>query len=222
MYIVFEDHLSFAALARAWAIEPGTLAERDMVQRLLAAYWLGEFDELRVSGRHVDWPDRQSTRAALGFCGGLPTDALSDLGRDHLDFADLASFPISDYPPQGQAILEAVQLPRDMIAAWCLAKAIPKPVFWFGGRKKRRELPGRPSSMHLIENQMELRAKQGRLASTLGQETHELADWAEKHLPPQEPRPQPRTIGNRLRSRYHQLKSIASISASDEKHASCV
>jgi hypothetical protein len=218
MYIVLEDRLSFAALARAWAIEPGTLAERDMVQRLLTAYWLGEFDELRLPGRHDDWPDRQSTRAALVFCGGLPTDALSDLGRDHLGFADLAKLPISDYPLQGQAILEAVQLPRDMIEAWCLAKGIPKPVFWFRGDKKRRGLPGRPSSMHLIENQMELRAKHGRLASTLGQESHELADWAERNLPPQEPRPQPRTIGNRLRSQYHQLKSTASISASDEKH----
>jgi hypothetical protein len=105
-----------------------------------------------------------------------------------------------------------------MIEAWCLAKGIPRPVFWFGGDEKKRELPGRPSSMHLIENQMELRAKQGRLASTLSQESHELADWAEKHLLPQEPRPQPRTIGNRLRSRYHQLKSTASISASEKKN----
>jgi hypothetical protein len=186
-----EDHLSFGALARAWALEPGTLAERDMLQRLLAAYWLGEFDELRLPERHVDWPDRQSTRAALVYCGGLPTDVISDLGGDDLGFADLAKVTISDYPPQGQAILEAVQLPREMIEAWCLAKGIPRPVFWFGGDEKKRELPGRPSSMHLIENQMELRAKQGRLASTLSQESHELADWAEKHLLPQEPRPQP-------------------------------
>ena len=54
MYIAFEDRLSFAALARAWAIEPGTLAERAMVQRLLSAYWLGEFDKLRLPDRHVD------------------------------------------------------------------------------------------------------------------------------------------------------------------------
>ena len=98
MYIAFEDHLSFAALARAWAIEPGTLAERAMVQRLLAAYWLGEFDELSLPERRVDWPDRQSTRAALVFCGGLPMDVLSDLGGEDLDFADLARLAISDYP----------------------------------------------------------------------------------------------------------------------------
>lgn len=189
-----------------------------MVQRLLTAYWLGEFDELRVSERHVGWPDRQSTLAALVFCGGLPIDAISDLGGEDLGFADLAGIAISDYPPQGQAILEAVQLPRDMIEAWCLAKGFPKPVFWFGGDKKRRGLPGRPSSMHLIDNQMQLREKEGRLASTLAQESQELADWADKHLPPQERRPQPRTIGNRLRSRYRRLKSAASISASDEKH----
>jgi hypothetical protein len=105
-----------------------------------------------------------------------------------------------------------------MIEAWCLAKGFPKPVFWFGKDEKSRGLPGRPSSMHLIENQMEVRAKQGRLASTLGQESQELADWAKKNLPPQEPRPQPRTIGNRLRSRYRKLQTAASISASDEEH----
>jgi hypothetical protein len=218
MYTFLEDHLSFEALARTWALEPGTLAERDMVQRLLAAYWLGEFDELRLPERHVDWPDRRSTRAALVYCGGLPTDVFSDLGGGDLGFADLATVAISGYPPQGQAILEAVQLPRDMIEAWCLAKGIPKPVFWFGGDKKTRGLPGRPSSMRLIENQMELRAKEGRLASTLGQESQELARWAEKNLQPREPRPQPRTICNRLRSRFRKLKSTASISASDAKH----
>jgi hypothetical protein len=218
MYIAFEDHLSFEALARAWALEPGTLAERDMVQRLLAAYWLGEFDELRPPERRADWPDRQSTRTALVFCGGLPTDVLSDLGGEDLGFVDLARRAISDYPPQGRAILEAVQLPRDMIEAWCLAKGFPKPVFWSGKDEKSEKLPGRPSSMHLIENQMELRAKGGRLASTLGQESQELADWAKNNLPPQEPRPHPRTIANRLRSRYRKLQSAASISASDDKH----
>ncbi len=51
MYLGFEDHLSFTALARAWAIEPGTLAEGAMVQRLLSAYWLGEFDNFSLPER---------------------------------------------------------------------------------------------------------------------------------------------------------------------------
>jgi len=208
MYVVLEDHLSFTALAKAWATEPGALAERDIIQRLLAAYWLGEFDELRLPQRKHDQPDRYSTRAALVFCGGLPTEAFLNLGGEDLSFADLATIAIDDYPPPGRAILETVLLPRDLIEAWCLTKGICKPAFWFEGDKKTRALPGRPSSMHLIENQMELRAREKRLAPTLTQESRELANWADQNLSPQEPRPRARTIGNRLRSRYRQLRSI--------------
>ena len=65
----------------------------------------------------------------------------------------------------------------------------------------RSGAPGRPTSMHLIEQKFKERAKQGVLKPTLEAEAKFLASWLKKNHPNAHPATA-KTIANRLRSRY--------------------
>ena len=66
-----ENELVFKDLARAWAQEPKVQSEDQILENLLAGYWLGEFEELLID-RPEHWPDRRVTYSALFGCEGLP------------------------------------------------------------------------------------------------------------------------------------------------------
>jgi hypothetical protein len=200
MYVDLEDHLSFIALAKAWATEPGALAERDIIQRLLALRHIGLASSMSCAFRSA------STTSQTGIQQGLPWSFVVACPTKHFWTLEVKTLTSPTWQRLQSTTTRLLGEPSSK--RWCLTKGICKPAFWFEGDKKTRALPGRPSSMHLIENQMELRAREKRLAPTLTQESRELANWADENLPPQEPRPRARTIGNRLRSRYRQLRSI--------------
>lgn len=68
--------------------------------------------------------------------------------------------------------------------------------------------PGRPSGMHLIEQEFALRRKAGRLEKTLSDQAKALADWfriTHKGIRP----PTPKTIANRIRHHFRSAKAAA-------------
>ena len=65
--------------------------------------------------------------------------------------------------------------------------------------------PGRPTSMHLIADELERRAAEGRMSVGVSQEAKELLAWlAEAH--PASSRPTAKTIQNNIRFRYRELR----------------
>ena len=69
----------------------------------------------------------------------------------------------------------------------------------------RTGAPGRPSSMYLVEAEFEARCKRGEVADTLRTESEYLASWLRTSHPGVPPLT-PKTIQNRLREKYRQIK----------------
>ena len=67
----------------------------------------------------------------------------------------------------------------------------------------RTAAPGRPSSMHLVENELKRRAESGRLEATLAEQARVLRDWLGTAHPDAVP-PTEKTIRNRIRSGFRQ------------------
>jgi hypothetical protein len=65
--------------------------------------------------------------------------------------------------------------------------------------------PGRPSSMHFIDDELARRAAEGRLLDTLKSEASALVAWL-KESHPSAPRPAPISVENHIRKIYRQLK----------------
>lgn len=64
--------------------------------------------------------------------------------------------------------------------------------------------PGRPSSMHLIEDEFQRRARQRLTAPTLGEESEFLANWLKRNHS-KWPQPTPKTIKNNLRPEFRKV-----------------
>jgi hypothetical protein len=63
--------------------------------------------------------------------------------------------------------------------------------------------PGRPSSMHLVKAEYQVRSNRGELRGRIGQVAEELSEWlASAH--PDAPQLTPKTIANELRSEHRQ------------------
>jgi hypothetical protein len=74
----------------------------------------------------------------------------------------------------------------------------------FGVDADRTGAPGRPTSMHLILDEMERRAASGQLEAKVRDQAKVLADWfASTH--PLQSRPTPKTVENQIRTRFRQL-----------------
>lgn len=67
-------------------------------------------------------------------------------------------------------------------------------------------LPGRPTSIHLVEQELLRRAEIDDLLPSLNAESKYLSDWL-KHTHPSQPPASPKTIANRLRDKYRSLKT---------------
>jgi hypothetical protein len=72
-------------------------------------------------------------------------------------------------------------------------------------QKSRTGAPGRPSSMHLIEQQFEQRVTAGQVMPSLSAQANDLHDWFRTQHP-ERPSPTPATIANRLRLQYKKAK----------------
>ncbi len=68
----------------------------------------------------------------------------------------------------------------------------------------RTGAPGRPTSMHLIFDELERRADRGTIERGVGKEARALVAWLTSEHPMQ-PRPKPKTVENQIRIRYREL-----------------
>jgi hypothetical protein len=66
--------------------------------------------------------------------------------------------------------------------------------------------PGRPSSMHLIEQEFQRRVAEGKIEGRLSQQARVLADW-QKATHPDQPNATPKTIENRIRSAFRRARN---------------
>jgi hypothetical protein len=103
------------------------------------------------------------------------------------------------------------QVNRDEFALLCDARGIQRPVFWFGpGQLPERRVPGRPSAMRRLEEEMKRRADNDELLPKIAQEARFLSTWAQNNLPSQLQAPKPKSIENALRAVYRELQGRAS------------
>lgn len=204
MKLAAADFLGFSDLASAWSSEPGSRSYDYILARLLEAYWSGAFEHLL---KHMPdhWPLYMETFRILNFCGGLPLEAFPDEDGGEPNWDGLAGVTFDDYPPSGQAIMAAVELPRDMIRLWCLDQGYELPKFWFPNDEDIKPV-GRPSIKHRVFSQMTLRNERGELKPTLAEEARALHEWAERNLGHTHQIPEPRSIENAIRELYWSLK----------------
>lgn len=133
MELKLEPHLGFREIARRWALEPDTLSEVEILTRLLSAYWREEF-----TGEGA--PDPQATLQALNLCGGFPAIFADDEDEPVVPLEFLANLPpdgyevnlLECYEDAAWSVLEAVELTKDIFAAWCDRQGFLRPHFWFG------------------------------------------------------------------------------------------
>ncbi len=198
------DSLGFSELANAWAAEPGIRSHEYVLDQLLSAFWTGEFENIPDSTPE-NWPDHRTTYRVLEICGGVPTEGLPFEDDVRPEPEALAGVVLDAYPAPGRAVMDSVELPRDMIRLWCLDQGYDPPKFWFP-EDEDKKFVGRPSVKHRLLNQMELRAERRELKETLAEEARALHDWAENNLRHEFRIPKSRSIENALRGQYRHLK----------------
>lgn len=207
MYYILEDSLSISEIASAWSQLPGACRIDQIRQQLMNAYWSGDFTAHCDDVGPDHWPDPAVSLRVMAICGMIPWHETEIEDDEKPKCNHLVGVPFEAYPKSGQDFLDFLEFPRDMVSAWCMAKGIPKPRFWFAENGSSPErYPGRPSSMERILAQLDLRAEQGRLESTVAGEARALEVWAQKDLPLNAPKPKQGTIENGIRQRYKALR----------------
>lgn len=99
------------------------------------------------------------------------------------------------------------QVNRDEFGLLCDARGVQRPVFWFSsGQLPERKIPGRPSAMRQLEEEMKRRADNSELLPKIAQEARFLSVWAQNNLPTQLQAPKPKSIENALRAVYWELQ----------------
>jgi hypothetical protein len=91
---------------------------------------------------------------------------------------------------------------RLMVLKSDVAKFWPFETVVEAAASQRTGMPGRPSSIHLVEAEFVARCRHNEVEASLSEEADVLAAWLKtKH--PNSPRLTPKTIKNRLRAAYH-------------------
>ena len=154
MKYAYEDSLGFYDLAEAWVSEPGTWPFEHILQRLLEAFWLGEFEQL-LDPVPDDWPRYMETYQKLEHPHGYPWHADHRNNAGEPNWGDLGRACIKDYPFPGQEVMFAIKLPRDMVRLWCLDQGNELPRFWFTTDTDAKGV-GRPSIKSRLIGSVEL------------------------------------------------------------------
>jgi hypothetical protein len=131
----------------------------------------------------------------------------------------------------GRSYLQHCWLPRELFDRWCAKHNLPESPRRFQPQSvDKNELsteprqplsanheatpkesyrtgaPGKPSSAHLVKNELERRGETGQIESNLEKQAKSLAEWLkEKH--PNAPPMTVRTIENQIRDLYRSLKN---------------
>ena len=205
MKLASADYLGFSDLAEAWASDPGSRSYDYILAQLLSAYWQGAFETLLDTTPDV-WPQRLVTYRALKGCAGLPPEGLPIEDDGEPNWNGLSGVSINNYPIPGQAVMNAVELPRDMIRLWCLDQGYELPRHWFP-TDKDGNVVGRPSIAHRLISQMTLRGERKELEPTVAAEARALYKWAETNLGHDHHIPKTRSIENAIREPYRGLKN---------------
>ena len=198
------DHLGFIDIADAWSSEPGARPYDFILDGLLEAYWLGEFETI-IPTTPSDWPQRHATVTALRLCNGFPPEGLPELDEGEVNWQGLSQVKLSDYPIPGQAVLGAVDLPRNMIELWCLDKGHDLPQFWYP-RTESDKVVGRPSIKRQIIHRLILRSERGDTEPTLAAEARAIHAWADANYSHERSIPGVGSIENIIRSEFWRLK----------------
>lgn len=139
MYLKNVPKLGMRRIAEEWSREPGTLSDTEILTRLLSAFWRGEF-----IGHGA--PDPKVTLTVLRHMGAIPYQYWDDENPPTGDFEFLASLPPDGYDETAPecycvvawSILDGVELPAEVLAAWCDVHDRSKPSFWFGSETRRQ------------------------------------------------------------------------------------
>lgn len=137
------DSLGFSELANAWAAEPGIRSHEYVLDQLLSAFWTGEFENI-LDSTPENWPDRRTIFRVFEICGAVPTEGLPFEDDVRPEPEGLAGVGLDAYPAPGRAVMDSIELPRDMIRLWCLDQGYDPPKFWFP-EDEDKKLVGRPS-----------------------------------------------------------------------------
>ena len=128
-----KNSLGFRQIAEEWSREPGNLPYSEVLTELLRAYWKGEF-----AGE--DAPDREATLKTLNYIGAMPHQYRDDESPPEDDYEFLAELPPDGYDETAAEcydevawfVLNGVEIPKQVLAAWCDAKGISGPTSWLG------------------------------------------------------------------------------------------
>lgn len=107
-----ENSFSLLELADRWSGKPNAVAREPVLTRLLAALWRGEFEAFSPKPYK---PCREATLRALQFCDAVPDFPEENL---ELEYKRLSGLKYENYGEVGQAILNAIDFPRMVIAGW--------------------------------------------------------------------------------------------------------
>jgi hypothetical protein len=196
---------SISNLAKHWSSEPNARSRGDICQNLIDAYWNGEFEQF-LSPAPEHWPESEGTFKILRFCDGIPLEAFPEEDGDLPSQKLLIGLSLESYPVQGQAVMNGIELPKDMIKLWCLDQGHELPTFWFQDDEVTR-FPGRPSIAHRFMGQLVIRSERGELEASAAAEARFLYEWAIKNLSHESQIPKSRTIENIIRVEYRTLKA---------------
>ncbi len=131
------------------------------------------------------------------------------VGRDDFRFEDLRCAFTKDVP-EAHPIRAAIRITREDSPSVSSAvagvvgaqKIVSPPTAPFGVQDDgHHDGPGRPSTFHLIDSEFEKRRERNLLECSLTKEARALSVWFKTAHPHRQPY-QPKTIANRLRTRY--------------------
>jgi hypothetical protein len=115
-------------------------------------------------------------------------------------FSELARAPSVQHFPIASPVLASIELAREEFFTWIERRGFHAPTFWNAANvsEYRTGAPGRPSSSHLVEAELDRRISSGTRSGSAAKEAESLADWL-KSTHPKLPPMTKKTILNRFR-----------------------